>query len=77
MDVQSVALSGIASSMDRFTGAAVRIAHSTDLQSASGDTVGLSAEMLALLEAKNAAELNLRVLKTANDLSAEVLKLLG
>ncbi len=77
MDVQSVALNGISRAMGDFTHAAARIARSSDVESAPADTVDLSTEMLAILQARNAVEMNLQVMRTANEMSSELINLLA
>lgn len=42
-----------------------------------GDVVDLSAEMVALLESKNLAQANLKIVETANEISSKTIDILG
>lgn len=42
-----------------------------------GDVVDLSAEMVALLESKNMAQANLKIVETANEIASKTIDILG
>jgi flagellar basal body rod protein FlgC len=72
MDVLSVALDNIGRATARLDGVAARIAKVAEPQ----DTIDLSAEMVALMEARNSFEAGIAVLRTANELSKNLVDLL-
>ncbi len=73
MNVQMVALSGMDRAETKLESAAARIAKAADPQ----DSVDLSAEMIALMEAKDAFAVNARVFRTADEMQAHVLDILA
>lgn len=56
--------------------AATRLARPVDL-GGKGDVVDLSAEMVALLQAKNAAAMGVKIAKTVDDLEQSTLNVLA
>ncbi len=56
--------------------AASRLARPVDV-SGEGDIVDLSAEMIALLQAKNATEVGVKIAQTVDDLQQSTLNVLG
>jgi flagellar basal body rod protein FlgC len=83
MEVQSIALTGLEKAQERLAAVAKRLSNSSSSSTsvasayAGGDTVDLSATMVALLEAKNSAEANLKLVETANELSSQTINILG
>jgi flagellar basal body rod protein FlgG len=82
MEVQSIALAGLEKAQERLAAAAKRLSGSDSTTPrlagyAEGDTIDLSATMVALLEAKTAAEANLKLVETANELSSQTINILG
>ncbi len=69
----AIPLAGITNAESRASTAAARIARASDPQ----DTVDLSAEMIALLESKNAQAANVKVAQTFDDINQATLNLLG
>jgi len=72
-NVLSVALDSIGRATTQLEGVAARIAKVSDPQ----DNVDLSAETVALMEARTAFEANLVVLRTANEISKSLVDLIG
>ncbi len=82
MEVQSIALAGLEKAQERLAAVAKRLssgASSGSIPSAytGGDTVDLSATMVALLEAKTATEANLKLVESANELASKTIDILG
>jgi flagellar hook protein FlgE len=73
MNVQMVALDGLSRAAAQLEATAARIARSAD----PADSVDLSAEMIALIEARNAFAINARVLRTANEMESHLVDLLA
>lgn len=69
----SIPLAGITAAQSRASTAATRMAQAGDPQ----DTVDLSAEMIALLESKNAQAANVKVAQTFDEMNQSTLSLLG
>ncbi len=80
MEVQSIALAGLEKAQERLAAVAKRLA-SSSVNSAyaanTTDQVDLSAEMVALLEAKTAAQANLKLVESANELASKTIDILG
>jgi hypothetical protein len=79
VDISAIALQGLETSQAQFDQAAGRLASvgSPSPGTASVDTVDLSAQTISLLSAKNAFELNLSVMKIANEMQSHLVDLLG
>ena len=79
MDLSSIALQGIDQAQGQLEAAAADIASAAALSpdAATGDTVNLSAEVVALLSAKNQFSVNLATLKIANETQKSVVDLLA
>ena len=73
MEISAIALSGMNQAQTRLEGVAKRLARVSD----SADTIDLSTEMVALLEARNAYATNAKVLKTADEMHGSLLDVLG
>jgi flagellar hook protein FlgE len=73
MNITSVALTGMDMATTKLQSAANRIAGAADPQ----DSVDLSAEMVALLEARNEFAVNARVVHTADQMQANLLDILA
>lgn len=73
MNVLSVALDNISRATTNLDAVAARFAKISDPQ----DSVDLSAEMVALMEARTAVEASLAVLRTANEINQNLVDLLG
>ncbi|HYM75187.1 MAG TPA: flagellar basal body rod C-terminal domain-containing protein [Candidatus Dormibacteraeota bacterium] len=75
MDVSSIALQGLQTADAQLEAAAVALANA-GANSANGagvDVVDLSAQMVALMSAQNAFEVNLATLKTADQMQQALL----
>jgi hypothetical protein len=81
MEVQSIGLAGLEKAQEKLAAVAKRLASagasSSVTAASSGDTLDLSAEMVALLESKAASEANLKLVETANELSSKTIDILG
>jgi hypothetical protein len=79
MDLSAIALQGLQIADTQLDSAASRIAASGALSpdGANLDVVDLSAAMIALLSAKNLASANLATLKTANEVTQNVIDLMA
>jgi flagellar basal body rod protein FlgG len=81
MEVQSIGLAGLEKAQEKLAAVAKRLASagasSSVAAASSGDTLDLSAEMVALLESKTASEANLKLVETANELSSKTIDILG
>ncbi len=73
MDIAAIALGGMNEAQGRVESAARRLASAAE----PTDTVDLSAEMVALMEARNAFTTNARVLETADEIQKNVIDILG
>ena len=71
------ALQGMARSEAQFNGVADKIARLPRAQFGQGDQVDLSAEAVALLQAKNSFEANTKVVKVADQMKQALLDLTG
>lgn len=71
VEITAIALSGMVAASQRFNRAAARTAH------AQHDSVDLSAEAVALLEARNAFALNARVARQAAGMERDGLDILA
>jgi hypothetical protein len=79
MDISAIALQGLQLADTQLDSAATRIA-SAGAQSPDGadlDVVDLSAAMIALTSAKNAASVNIASLKTADEVQKSAIDLLA
>jgi flagellar hook protein FlgE len=61
----------------QFNQAAQNIAQSPSLTSTQGDTVDLSAQAVALIQAKNSFEANTAALKVGDEMTQTLLKSIG
>jgi hypothetical protein len=71
------ALEGMARSEGQFNGVADKIARLPLSQFGQGDQVDLSAEAVALLQAKNSFEANTKVVKVADQMQQTLLDMTG
>ena len=67
MDISAIALQGLDQAQASLEQAAIRIARFGADITGNSDIVDLSAEMVALMAAKNDFSVNLKVLKTAEE----------
>lgn len=81
MEVQSIGLAGLEKAQEKLAAVAKRlssgVAGGTVGSSSGGDTVDLSAEMVAMLEAKVASQANLKLVESANELASKTIDILG
>jgi len=78
MDLSSIALQGMQQAEVQLENAATAIASpGSSPEGANIDTVDLSAEMVALMSAKNDFSVNLSVLKTADQVEKQTVDLMG
>ena len=78
MEVQSIGLAGLEKAQEKLAAVAKRLAGGTIGTSNSGvDSVDLSAEVVALLEAKQSAQANLKLVESANELASQSIDILG
>jgi hypothetical protein len=56
---------------------ASRLSRSAEIGAGTGDIVDLSAEMLALVEARNTAAIGVKIAQTVDDLQQSALSVLG
>lgn len=79
VDISAIALQGLEQAQTQFGQAAQNLASigSASPDGADVDTVSLSAQTVSLLSAKNAFELNVSVMKIANEMEARTVDLLG
>jgi hypothetical protein len=78
MELQSIGLGGLEKAQERLAAVAKRISGGAQATlAAGGDSVDLSAEMVALMEVKNLANVNLKLVETANELAASTIDVLG
>ncbi|MCX6612620.1 MAG: hypothetical protein NTW74_17435 [Acidobacteria bacterium] len=81
MEVQSIGLAGLEKAQEKLAAVAKRL--SSGLAAPAGealstsDSVDLSAEMVALLEAKVATQANLKLVESANELASQTIDILG
>lgn len=76
MNVTFAALQGIQQASERVELAAQRLSKPPDV-TAAGDIVDLSAEIVALLQAKNLNSAMVSIVKTADDMDLHLVSLLG
>jgi flagellar hook protein FlgE len=74
MEIASIGLQGMQAAESRVNRAASRLAA---VSSPEGDQVDLSAEMVALMAAKQSFQASAKVVATADDLSRATIDLLG
>ncbi len=80
MEIQSIGLAGLEKAQEKLAAVAKRLSSGGQVSSggdSSGDVVDLSAEMVALMLAKNASGANLRAVETANELASQAIDVLG
>ena len=82
MELQSIGLAGLEKAQEKLQQSAKRLASLgansySSYASSSTDTVDLSAEVVALSQAKLLAEANRKVVESANELSSRVLDILA
>ena len=75
MSIGGLALQGVQQAESRVEVAALRVAQGSG--GGGGDVVDLSAEMLALMEAKNYSAAMVSVVKLANEMDSHILDLLA
>ena len=75
MEIQSIGLAGLEKAQEKLAAVAKRLSGggASSAGSPGSDSVDLSAEMVALLEAKNASGANLKAVETANELASQSL----
>ena len=73
----SSALEGMSRAETQLNKAASEIARAPVLDSQGGDILDLSAAMVALLQSRNNFEANTNVLKVADELSKDLLRIVG
>ena len=78
MEVQSIGLAGLEKAQEKLAAVARRLSAGVgEAAVGGGDRVDLSAEMVALMEAKLAAGVNLKLVETANEMAAKTIDVLG
>jgi len=79
MDISAIALQGLNQAEANLEKAATRIASfgADSIDGANVDTVDLSAEMVALMSAKNEFSVNLKTLETAGEMQKNMIDLIG
>lgn len=79
MDISAIALQGLQQADAQLEQAAVRIASlgATSADGANLDTVDLSAEMVALISAKDLSAVNLNTLKTSDEMQKTAIDLMA
>jgi hypothetical protein len=78
MDLSAIALRGLQQAEGRLEQAATRIAlGASSPDGLTLDTVDLSAQMVALLSAKELASVNLQTLRTADEVAKNVIDMLA
>lgn len=78
MEVQSIGLAGLEKAQEKLAAVAKRLSAGVAPTAGDGsDVVDLSAEMVALMEAKLAAGVNLKLVETANEMAAKTIDVLG
>ncbi|MGC4048361.1 MAG: hypothetical protein QM757_01420 [Paludibaculum sp.] len=73
----SIALAGISNGLQLAEGTATRIARMPGVSAAPTDTVDLSAEVLAMLQARITVEANVQVAQNFDDLNQAILNILA
>ncbi len=77
MDLSAIALQGLEQAQVQLEKTATRLASAGAPDGATWDTVDLSAEMVALLSAKNQFSANLSTLKIADEIEKNVIDLMA
>ena len=83
MEVQSIGLAGLEKAQEKLAAVARRLsaglgeAGGGEAVVGGGDSVDLSAAMVALMEAKLEAGVNLKLVETANEMAAKTVDVLG
>jgi len=77
MDLSSIALQGMQQAEVQLENAATAIANPGSSSGTNSDTVDLSAEMVALMSAKNDFSANLSVIKTADEIEKQTVDLMA
>ena len=78
MEVQSIGLAGLEKAQEKLAAVAKRLSAGVgEAVVGGGDSVDLSATMVALMEAKLAAGVNLKLVETANEMAAKTIDVLG
>ena len=75
MEIIATALAGLQAAEARVEKTARNVARGLQPTDVGEDRVDLSAEMVALIEAKNGAAVNVKVVQTAEDLAEQALKI--
>ena len=70
MEIQSIGLAGLEKAQEKLAAVAKRLSGAGVSGGGGEDVVDLSATTVALLEAKNAASVNLKLVGTANEMAA-------
>jgi hypothetical protein len=73
----SSALEGMSRAETQFNRAAGDIARATVVSPSGGDVVDLSASAVALMESKNSFEANIKVFQVADQMSKDLLNVIG
>jgi len=73
----SISLDGLSSAMERFQNAAGRIARGNTPPSNGGDTVDFSAEMVAILSARNDIKVNVKTIQVTDEIARSTLDILA
>ena len=76
MEIQSIGLAGLEKAQEKLAAVAKRLSSGGQV-SAGGDLVDLSAEMVALMLAKNASGANLKAVEVANEMASQSIDVLG
>jgi len=79
MDLSAIALQGMQQAETQLENVAIKIAEygATSPDGANLDTVDLSAEMVALMSAKNEFSLNLKTLETADEVQKSLIDVMA
>ena len=80
MEIQSIGLAGLEKAQEKLAAVAKRLAGGGQVSSggdSGGDLVDLSAEMVALMLAKNASGANLKAVEVANEMASQSIDVLG
>lgn len=78
MDVSSIAAQGLAAAQANFQQAAANLsAAGVSPDGAPADTVELSVAAVGLLSARTQVEMNIKMLKVANEMDRQAISLLG
>lgn len=78
MEVQSIGLAGLEKAQEKLAAVAKRLSSGAMGGDSSGtDTLDLSAELVALLESRQSAQANLKLVESANELASRTIDILG